>query len=110
MQYSQRDLRAANILALTFLGLGLAFAGLGLGGLAASSSKTEIAVKADSAKLGDEDFAGASKKDPRLSAPVGLLLAGLIAGCLGTAVGLKVRQLQRTGGKEVDDYAGVPAP
>ena len=76
MQYSQRELRAANMLALTFLGLGLAFAGLGLAGLADNSFKSTIAVKADSAKLGNEDPAGTSKKDPRLSAPVGLLLAG----------------------------------
>jgi hypothetical protein len=101
MRYSPRDLRAADMLALILVGVGVAM--LALGALqfpSAAPAPVKSSVASDA-----KDAAPASKmsiKSPhRLAAPgVRLGVAGFVLSCLGTALCFKVRQLIVSGGNE----------
>ncbi len=111
MQYSQRDLRAADMLALLFVGLGIALVAIGVIRLVtedSTSAKSKSTVAA--AESAPRSVAVVDKKAPARSVVAGVfpLVIGIVCLCLGTALNLKVRQLKRTGGKEPADYEGVP--
>ena len=95
--YTKRDIRAADMLALILIGLALV--------LVISAVLPQFA--------GAEGLKGwKGMKAVENAAPhtrtVGLWVAASVFLALGGALHLKVRQLVRNGGREPEDYAGVP--
>ncbi len=80
-RYTKRDLRAADLLALVFVGLGFAL--------------LLVAVISSASGKGGE------------GSPVLWIVAGACL-ALGTALHLKVRELVRNKGREPEEYPGVP--
>ena len=91
--YTKRDIRAADMLALILVGLGIVFAVLAVLALVESSGG---------------DLTKSGKVIQRGGSSVGLWLGAVVFGALGTALNLKVRQLVRNKGRESVDYDGVP--
>jgi len=116
MQHTQRDLRAADVLAMIFVGVGLVLATFGVIGLVGSASDGDdvappVKVAGEGEAASQKAVAGPVKRVKHggwRRAGVAPLVAGIACLCLGGAVCLKVRQLQRTGGREPDEYDGVP--
>ena len=113
MSYSKRDLRAADMLALIFVGLGLAAAAFGVIVLASSASDSStreaVVIRSDDAKSGVPVVHPGEKRPAQTRGPyVAPLVVGGVFLSLGTALNLMVRQLKRTGGNESADYEGVP--
>lgn len=113
MGYSKRDLRAADMLALIFVGLGLALFAYGVvdwvgakGGAKPGDAKNEAKLVAPDQAAPDQPAAPAEPKDGEKAAgeaePPDLLpfVLGSVFVALGAALHFKVRQLQRSGGEE----------
>ena len=108
MGYSKRDLRAADMLALIFVGLGIAIVAYGVVGWVGGAKPQE---GKDGEKIVAPDQAGApagadeKKKGSEGADPPDLLpfIFGAVFLALGGALHFKVRQLQRNGGVEPSD-------
>ena len=85
--YTKRDLRAADMLAMIFVGLGVLIA-------------FGLACPLDAPGVGKAAKASASG--------FGSWLVVMALLSLGTALNMKVRQLIRSGGREPDDHGSVP--
>jgi hypothetical protein len=90
--YNKRDLRAADLLAMILVGLGVIF--------------VWFAVDHLVSPLGFEARFGKRPDGSRTG--LGLCVSAVSFLLLGTALNFKVRQLTRTGGREPKDYEGVP--
>lgn len=86
--YSKRDIRAADILAVILFSIGLILLGLAI---FETATQPKVAI------------------DPRAGGVVRVLwfFAGTFT-LMGGALGLKVRELARNGGREPVAYEGVP--
>jgi len=108
MKYTPRDLRAADMLALILVGIGVAMLAIGVIQFATTGS-AEVATKNSVTQASKSDVAPKSKGAGFVAVPgVRVGVAGSVLGCLGAALCFKVRQLARTGGVEPPEY-GEPA-
>lgn len=120
MGYSKRDLRAADMLALIFVGLGIALFAYGVigwvgakDGAKPQEGKGETEIVAPDQAAAPAEAAEADKKEAaEWSEPpnVAAFIVGAVFLSLGVALHLKVRQLQRNGGVEPSDDEGAPTP
>ena len=101
MQYTPRDLRAADVFALVLVGFGLTLLAFGV---IAYVSRPNFATPRAVNNAADAELLSKARTEP----PNGLKLGGcgLTLMCLGVALSFKVRQLTRTGGVE----PGEPTP
>jgi hypothetical protein len=88
--YTKRDLRAADMLAMTLLGLGAMLIVFGVVKLTGSAASLNAKQQIDESRI-----------------PVSLWVAVASFMLLGMALNLKVRELVRSKGREPEDYAGV---
>ena len=82
--YTKRDIRAADILAMVLVGLGV------------------LVLLLAALPLGFAQLTNGGASRP------GLWIAGGVFVLLGTALNLKIRQLARNAGRESEDHPGVP--
>lgn len=82
--YTKRDIRAADILAMVLVGLGV------------------LVLLLAALPLGFSQLTKGGGSSP------GLWIAGGVFVLLGTALNLKIRQLARNAGREPEDHPGVP--
>ena len=90
--YRKRDLRAADVLSMILVGLGLVFVVFAVYRVVAP---IDVEPKAD-------------KRPNGPASSFGLWLVAVTFLSLGMALQLKIRQLIRTGGREPESYEGVP--
>ncbi|MCC5787966.1 MAG: hypothetical protein JJU33_14835 [Phycisphaerales bacterium] len=115
MGYSKRDLRAADMLALVFVGLGIAIVAYGVVGWVGGVGGAKPQDGKDGEKIVAPDQAAApagadeKKKASEGSDPPDLvpLIFGAVFLALGGALHFKVRQLQRNGGVEPSEDEGA---
>ena len=112
MQYTSRDLRAADMLAMIFVVVGLVFAVFGgaeFAGEVIDNARTDNAAVAPATSAepvvdkAAETKSKKASKAARLPPGVGIGVTGLVLLLLGTATNLKVRELKRNGGREPAD-------
>lgn len=109
MRYTRRDLRAADMLALLLVGIGVAMLVIGVIQFATADSTSSSSAKETAAQVVKSDIAVKSKDKGFIATPgLRVGVAGFVLGCLGAALSFKVRQLIRTGGVEPSEY-GEPA-
>ncbi|OHB76862.1 MAG: hypothetical protein A2Z34_04315 [Planctomycetes bacterium RBG_16_59_8] len=114
MQYSKKDLKSVDALALILVGMGVVFLFVALPqflseGTKASPAPTRKMTAWSDAGIADNDLPlKASKKVYRPVPGLAPALLGFVFVCLGVALNLGVRRVVRNKGKDVEDYAGVP--
>lgn len=109
MRYTPRDLRAADMLALILVGIGVAMLAIGVIQFETADSTSLSSARESAAQTAKTDIAPKSNAKGFAATPgVRVGVAGFVLGCLGAALCFKVRQLTRTGGVEPAEY-GEPA-